>query len=59
MPAADPNKQILIVDRDLAAVEPLRQKLCDMGFAVRTIGEGAAAAAASSTGTCRALPRSS
>ena len=46
MPAADPNKQILIVDRDLAAVEPLRQKLCDVGFAVRTIGDGSAAAAA-------------
>ncbi len=46
MPAADPIKQILIVDRDLAAVEPLRQKLCDVGCSVRTTGEGSAAAAA-------------
>ena len=45
MSATEPKKQILIVDRDVAAVEPLRQKLCDPGFAVRTIGDGTAAAA--------------
>jgi len=37
MSATDPNKQILIIDRDVAGVEPLRQKLCDAGFAVRAI----------------------
>jgi two-component system phosphate regulon response regulator PhoB len=46
MMAADTNKQILIVDRDVAAVEPLRQKLSDAGFMVRTITDGAAALAA-------------
>jgi two-component system, OmpR family, phosphate regulon response regulator PhoB len=46
MPANDTHKQILIVDRDLAAVEPLRQKLCDAGFNARTIADGAAALAA-------------
>jgi two-component system phosphate regulon response regulator PhoB len=37
------NKQILIVDRNLAAVEPLRQKLTDAGFAVSAITDGPAA----------------
>jgi two-component system phosphate regulon response regulator PhoB len=46
MPANDTHKQILIVDRDLAAVEPLRQKLSDAGFAARAIADGAAAVAA-------------
>jgi DNA-binding response OmpR family regulator len=36
MLATDSHKQILIVDRDVAAVEPLRQRLCDAGFAHRT-----------------------
>jgi len=40
------NKQILIVDRDVAAVEPLRQRLGEVGFVVRAITEGAAAMAA-------------
>jgi two-component system phosphate regulon response regulator PhoB len=40
------NKQILIVDRDVAAVEPLRQRLGEVGFNVRAITEGAAAMAA-------------
>jgi DNA-binding response OmpR family regulator len=44
MLATDTNKQILIVDRDVAAVEPLRQKLSDPGFVVRAITEGSAAA---------------
>jgi two-component system, OmpR family, phosphate regulon response regulator PhoB len=46
MPALDTNKQILIVDRDVASVEPLRQKLSDSGFVVRAITDGAAAVAA-------------
>src|SRR5271167_1007973 len=46
MLATEPNKQILIVDRDVAAVEPLRQNLTDAGFVVRTIADGAAALAA-------------
>jgi two-component system, OmpR family, phosphate regulon response regulator PhoB len=46
MPANDTHKQILIVDRDLAAVEPLRQRLCDAGFIARAIADGAAAVAA-------------
>ncbi len=37
------KKQILIVDRDLATVEPLRQKLSESGFVVRAITDGAAA----------------
>jgi two-component system phosphate regulon response regulator PhoB len=45
MLATEPSKQILIVDRDVASVEPLRQKLCDAGFTVRAITDGAAAAA--------------
>ena len=46
MPVTDPHKQILIVDRDLATIEPLRERLCDAGFVVRTIGDGFAAVAA-------------
>src|SRR5450631_4307010 len=46
MLATEPNKQILIVDRDVAAVEPLRQKLTDAGFVVRAIADGSAALAA-------------
>ena len=41
--AIDTNKQILIVDRDVASVEPLRQKLAEAGFVVRAIAEGGAA----------------
>jgi two-component system phosphate regulon response regulator PhoB len=40
------TKQILIVDRDVATVEPLRQKLSEAGFMVRAITDGAAAIAA-------------
>jgi two-component system, OmpR family, phosphate regulon response regulator PhoB len=43
MLAAGLQKQILIVDRDLATVEPLRQKLSESGFVVRAITDGAAA----------------
>jgi len=46
MLATEANKQILIVDRDVAAVEPLRLKLTDAGFVVRAIADGAAALAA-------------
>ena len=46
MPASDAPKQILIADRDIAAVEPLRQRLGGAGFMVRTIGDPGAAAAA-------------
>jgi two-component system, OmpR family, phosphate regulon response regulator PhoB len=46
MLATEPNKQILIVDRDVASVEPLRQKLGEAGFVVRAITDGAAAIAA-------------
>ncbi len=46
MLAHETNKQILIVDRDVAAVEPLRQKLSDAGFVVRAITDGAAAVTA-------------
>ena len=41
--ATDYKKQILIIDRDVATVEPLRQKLSDAGFIVRAITDGAAA----------------
>ncbi len=37
------NKQILIVDRDVAGVEPLRQELATDGYAVRLVAGGAAA----------------
>jgi two-component system, OmpR family, phosphate regulon response regulator PhoB len=43
MLAAGLQKQILIVDRDVATVEPLRQKLSESGFVVRAITDGAAA----------------
>jgi|SRR5271163_1775017 len=43
MLATDTHKQILIVDRDVAAVEPLRQKLGEAGFIVRAIADGSAA----------------
>jgi two-component system phosphate regulon response regulator PhoB len=46
MLATETNKQILIVDRDVAAVEPLRQKLGEVGFIVRAITDGTAAVAA-------------
>ncbi len=46
MLATEFNKQILIVDRDVAAVEPLRQKLGESGFVVRAITDGSAAIAA-------------
>ena len=37
------QKQILIVDRDIATVEPLRQALGESGFMVHAITDGAAA----------------
>jgi two-component system phosphate regulon response regulator PhoB len=43
MLATETNKQILIVDRDVAGVEPLRQKLAESGFVVRAITDGVAA----------------
>jgi two-component system phosphate regulon response regulator PhoB len=43
---SEPNKQILIVDRDVAAVEALGRKLSDTGFAVRAITDGPTALAA-------------
>ena len=43
MLAIDTNKQILIVDRDVASVEPLRQRLSDSGFGVRAITDSDAA----------------
>jgi two-component system phosphate regulon response regulator PhoB len=43
MLATDTNKQILIVDQDVASIEPLRQKLGEAGFVVRTITDGSAA----------------
>jgi two-component system phosphate regulon response regulator PhoB len=46
MLATDTNKQILIVDRDVAAVEPLRQKLGESGFIVRAIADRYSAASA-------------
>src|SRR5271167_5010023 len=46
MLATESNKQILIVDRDVASVEPLRHKLRETGFAVRAITDGSAAVAA-------------
>ncbi len=46
MLAYETNKHILIVDRDVATVEPLRQKLSDAGFVVRAITDGAAAVTA-------------
>jgi len=46
MLATRTHKQILIVDRDVASVEPLRQKLGEAGFIVRAITDGSAAATA-------------
>lgn len=46
MLATESIKQILIVDRDVATVEPLRQKLSEVGFVVRAITDGTAAVAA-------------
>jgi two-component system phosphate regulon response regulator PhoB len=46
MLATETNKQILIVDRDVAAVEPLRQRLGEVGFVVRAVVDGSAAVTA-------------
>jgi two-component system, OmpR family, phosphate regulon response regulator PhoB len=46
MLAIENTKQILIVDRDVATVEPLRQKLGEAGFIVRAITDGSAAVTA-------------
>jgi two-component system phosphate regulon response regulator PhoB len=46
MLATESIKQILIVDRDVATVEPLRQRLGEVGFVVRAITDGAAAVTA-------------
>jgi two-component system phosphate regulon response regulator PhoB len=46
MLATDQNKQILIVDQDVAAIEPLRRKLGEYGFVVRAITDGSAAVTA-------------
>jgi len=43
MLADESKRQILIVDRDAATVEPLRQSLCEIGFRVRAMTDGAAA----------------
>jgi two-component system phosphate regulon response regulator PhoB len=43
MLATESIKQILIVDRDVAVVEPLRQRLGEVGFVVRAITDGSAA----------------
>lgn len=43
MSATDPHKQILIVDRDPATVEPLRKRLSDVGYVVRSVTDGGAA----------------
>ncbi len=44
MLAAERQKHILIVDRDIATVEPLREQLGHAGFLVLAITDGAAAA---------------
>lgn len=44
MLAAERQKHILIVDRDIATVEPLREQLRHAGFLVLAITDGAAAA---------------
>jgi two-component system phosphate regulon response regulator PhoB len=46
MPATRTPKQILIVDRDVVAIEALRQRLSDVGFSVRAITDGNAGVAA-------------
>jgi len=43
MLAIETHKQILIVDRDVATIEPLRVKLGEAGFVVRAIADGSAA----------------
>jgi two-component system, OmpR family, phosphate regulon response regulator PhoB len=43
MLANNSKKQILIVDRDVAVVEPLREKLGEAGFVVRAITDSSAA----------------
>src|SRR6202795_4732768 len=43
MLVTETSKQILIVDRDVGSVEPLRQKLAEAGFVVRAITDGSAA----------------
>src|SRR5258708_32643766 len=43
MLATETNKQILIVERDVAASEPYCQRLCEAGFFVRAITDGSAA----------------
>jgi two-component system phosphate regulon response regulator PhoB len=45
MLATDTRKEILIVDRDAAEIEPLRQKLQDAGFMSTVLTEAAAALA--------------
>lgn len=46
MPSAENQKQILIVDRDIATVEPLREQLRYAGFAVLAMTDRDAAAVA-------------
>jgi two-component system, OmpR family, phosphate regulon response regulator PhoB len=46
MPDTDTTKRILIVDRDVASIEPLRQELGQAGFSVHAITDGSAAGAA-------------
>src|ERR1700733_12874353 len=46
MLATETSKQILIVDRDVATLEPLRQKLGEAGFMVRAITDSSAAVTA-------------
>lgn len=46
MPTTDIHKEILIVDRDIAEVEPLRQKLCDAGFATTVVTDASMALSA-------------
>jgi two-component system, OmpR family, phosphate regulon response regulator PhoB len=46
MLAAERQKHILIVDRDIATLEPLREQLSHAGFIVLAISDGAAAAVA-------------
>jgi len=46
MLSAQTHKQILIVDRDVAAVESLRHRLGEAGFIVSVVTDGSAAAAA-------------
>src|ERR1700727_2922619 len=46
MLATETSKKILIVERDVATVEPLRQKLGEAGFMVRAITDSSAAVTA-------------